>query len=52
MALAGPVCAQDTPTPPEQPRDGGDIIAPGDIIDFEADELRYDETGDIVTASG
>lgn len=52
MALAGPVCAQDTPTPPEQPRDGGDIIAPGDIINFEADELRYDETGDIVTATG
>lgn len=34
------------------PRDGGDIVAPGDVIGFEADEMKYDENGDIVTATG
>jgi LPS-assembly protein len=34
------------------PRDGGDVIAPGDKIGFEADELSYDDKGAIVTATG
>ncbi len=34
------------------PRDAGDIIAPGDVIGFEADEMRYDDNGEIVTATG
>ncbi|MFZ4689419.1 MAG: LPS-assembly protein LptD [Polymorphobacter sp.] len=37
---------------PVMPRDGGDIIAPGDTIGFEADEMRYDDKGEIVTALG
>ncbi len=34
------------------PRDGGEIVAPGDAIDFEADDLAYDDKGEIVTATG
>jgi len=34
------------------PRDAGDIIASGDVIGFEADEVRYDDKGEIVTATG
>ncbi len=34
------------------PRDGGDVIAPGDMIDFAADTMSYDETSDVVTATG
>ncbi len=34
------------------PRDGGDVIAPGDIIDFGADQMEIDASGEIVTAAG
>lgn len=37
-------------TPP--PRDGGNPIAAGDVIGFAADEMRYDEKAQIVSASG
>ena len=59
---AGFACAQAAPIPPDAtlpqgapitvPRDGGDVIAPGDTIGFEADELRYDDKAEIVTATG
>ncbi len=63
LLAAAPVLAQ-TPslaqTPPaappattlELPRDGGDIVQAGDMIDFAADLLEYDENAEIVTASG
>ena len=51
-AFAGAAQAQDAPAAAAIPRDAGDIIAPGDIIDFEADEMRYDDTGEVVTALG
>lgn len=40
--------------PPELaiPRDGGEVIAAGDKIAFEADELSYDDKAEIVTATG
>ncbi|WP_426164641.1 LPS-assembly protein LptD [Sandarakinorhabdus sp. DWP1-3-1] len=59
-----PAAAQETPAPAlgEQPppateptmvpRDGGDIVAPGDVIDFAADEMTYDDRGEVVTAIG
>lgn len=47
----GAVHAQAVPEP-AIPRDGGDIIAPGDRIGFEADEVQYDEKAEIVTAIG
>jgi LPS-assembly protein len=34
------------------PRDGGDPIAAGDTIGFSADEMRYDDRAQIVSASG
>ncbi|KAB7648719.1 LPS-assembly protein LptD [Polymorphobacter fuscus] len=34
------------------PRDGGAPVAEGDVIGFAADEMRYDDRGQIVTASG
>ena len=34
------------------PRDGGDVVEAGDVIGFAADEMRYDDRGQIVTASG
>lgn len=34
------------------PRDGGEVIAAGDNIAFEADELSYDDKAEIVTATG
>lgn len=37
---------------PPQPRDGGAPIAAGDMIGFAADEMRYDEGTQIVSASG
>ena len=43
---------QELPTGNAIPRDGGDIVAPGDAIDFEADELRYDDNTSVVTAIG
>jgi LPS-assembly protein len=43
----------DLPMPERQvPRDGGDVIAPGDTIEFGADQVEVDESGDIITASG
>lgn len=43
----------DLPMPePQVPRDGGDVISPGDIIEFGADQVEVDESGDIITASG
>lgn len=47
--LACPVFAQE---PPAIPRDGGEVIAPGDQIQFAADQMEVDETGDIITADG
>ena len=58
-AVASPGWAQAVPlanevqsasTPP--PRDGGDPIAAGDVIGFAADEMRYDDTAQTVSASG
>lgn len=46
-----PLMAQDM-APPQLPRDGGDVIAPGDRIEFGADQLEIDASGDIITASG
>ena len=40
----------DDPSP--LPRDGGAPIATGDIIDFAADDMRYDDTTQIVSATG
>ena len=34
------------------PRDGGAPIATGDVIDFAADDMRYDDTAQIVSAAG
>lgn len=34
------------------PRDGGDIIAAGDIIEFAADDVSFDDNTGVVTASG
>ncbi|PZN95296.1 MAG: LPS-assembly protein LptD [Alphaproteobacteria bacterium] len=66
-AIGMPAAAQETPAPalgaPEQqrqpvdpamaiPRDGGDIVAAGDVIDFAADEMTYDDRGEVVTAIG
>ncbi len=51
-ALAVPALAQQEPAPAAMPRDGGDIVAPGDVIDFSADEMAYDDKGEIVTAFG
>ena len=58
-ALGGAAFAQVIPVPdkslvsaPLPPRDGGAPIAAGDIIGFAADEMRYDDKGQIVTASG
>ena len=42
----------DQPAEAALPRDGGDIIAPGDIIEFGADQMEVDDTGDIISASG
>lgn len=37
---------------PAAPRDGGGPIAAGDIIGFAADEMRYDDNGQTITATG
>lgn len=56
VAAASPAVAQAIPdaasdaSPP--PRDGGDPIAAGDVIGFAADEMRYDDKAQIVSASG
>lgn len=60
--LAVPAIAQEAPPAdpapsenlpqPVSPRDGGAVVAPGDIIEFGADQLEVDESGDIITASG
>jgi LPS-assembly protein len=34
------------------PRDQGDIIAPGDIIEFSADSITFDDNSGVVTAAG
>ena len=55
---AGPGRAQtasDAPALPPgdpMPRDGGAIIAAGDVLDFSADEVRYDDNASNVTALG
>ena len=51
VAESPAVVPRDAPvaTPP---RDGGDPVAAGDIIGFAADEMRYDDRGQIVTATG
>ncbi len=51
--LAVPAAAQDVPADPVRvPRDAGALIAPGDVLDFAADEVRYDDTASVVTAIG
>ena len=46
----------DTAVPPRDtaapPRDGGPVIQAGDVIDFAADQLTYDDTGEIAIATG
>lgn len=37
---------------PLPPRDGGDVVAPGDVIDFTADGMNYDDNNEVVTAFG
>jgi LPS-assembly protein len=49
VAQAIPDAASDASPPP---RDGGDPIAAGDVIGFAADEMRYDDKAQIVSASG
>jgi LPS-assembly protein len=62
-AISGAGFAQVVPAPAESayaapfislapPRDGGGPLAPGDTIGFAADEMHYDNKGQIVTASG
>jgi LPS-assembly protein len=59
-AVAGPAMAQSAPPAlpdpmsdtPSPPRDGGDPIAAGDVIGFAADEMRYDDGAQLVSASG
>lgn len=55
-AAAGPVLAQAIPDAASDasspPRDGGDPIAAGDEIGFAADEMRYDDKAQTVSASG
>lgn len=58
-AVAGAAVAQVVPVPtepvgeaPAMPRDGGAPVAAGDTIGFAADEMAYDDRGQIVTASG
>jgi LPS-assembly protein len=58
-AAAGPALAQALPAAPDDvsetappPRNGGDPIAAGDVIGFAADEMRYDDKAQIVSASG
>ena len=41
----------DGPQPPG-PRDGGPLFQAGDVIDFSADTLSYDDSGEIATATG
>ena len=40
------------PPPPTPPRDKGAIVQAGDAIDFAADNLSYDDTGEIALATG
>lgn len=54
-----PQLVQSEPIPPEPilpepavPRDGGEIVAAGDTIEFGADQLEVDASGDVITASG
>ena len=51
LGLAAPLFAQAV-SAPSVPRDGGPLIAPGDSIDFSADALSYDDSGEIATATG
>jgi LPS-assembly protein len=55
-AAAGPAVAQAIPDAvsdaPPPPRDGGDPVAAGDEIGFAADEMRYDDKAQSVSASG
>ncbi len=37
---------------PTMPRDGGPVVQAGDTIDFSADGLTYDDSGEIATATG
>ncbi len=34
------------------PRNGGPLIQTGDVIDFSADQMTYDDAGEIATATG
>ncbi len=66
-AIAGATAAAQPVTPPDAatlpttlppgdappiPRDGGALIAPGDVVDVEADTVSYNDNADIVSASG
>jgi LPS-assembly protein len=55
LALATSAAAQEATRAQEAPvvpRDGGDIVQPGDLIGFEADEMTYDDKAELVTATG
>ena len=50
-----PATAPELPTSPGAitvPRDKGGPVAPGDFIDFQADELLYENNSEVVTATG
>ena len=54
MALPGEPFDPSQPLPGETavPRDRGDIISPGDIIEFASDTISFDDNSGIVTAAG
>ncbi len=54
MEMPGEPFDPTAPLPGESglPRDGGDIIAPGDIIEFQSDTISFDDNSGIVTAAG
>lgn len=53
-ALAAPLAAQEVPAivPAADAGPVSDVLKPGDIIDFAADELAYADDDEVVTASG
>lgn len=51
-AAAAPVAAQDASAPAPAPAPADELMQPGEVIDFAADEMDYDDTGQIVTARG
>lgn len=55
LVVALPAFAQTvSPPPPTPPLSGGmaDVVQPGDVIDFSADEMTYADQDQVVTAKG